>query len=110
MKLYSVSGVKSFEPTRPETTPRFGKSDPKWVASIGREVNSTMECSESFYKAMVAFCRQHAKMQGENERFWLDEAQTWTERLKAKNAFWHQFADKPELPAVYRGASPSDHR
>jgi hypothetical protein len=46
-----------------------------------------MECGEIFYKAMVAFCRQHAKMQGENEHFWLDEAQTWTERLKAKNAF-----------------------
>jgi hypothetical protein len=67
-----------------------------------------MESSESFYKAMVAFCRQHAKLQGENERFWLDEAQTWTERLKAKNAFWHQFANKPEPPAKHSRASPSD--
>jgi hypothetical protein len=30
----------------------------------------------------------------------LDEAQTWADRLKAKNAFRHQFADKPELPAI----------
>ena len=49
-------------------------------------------------------------MQGENERFWLDEAQTWTERLKAKRAFWRQFADKPELPVKYSGASPSDRQ
>jgi hypothetical protein len=67
-----------------------------------------MEYSVAFYKAMMAFCRQHAKMQGENERFWLDEAQTWAERLKAKNAFWHQFAHKPELPRQYRGASSND--
>jgi hypothetical protein len=67
-----------------------------------------MESSATFYKAMVAFCRQHSKMQGENERFWLDEAQTWTERLKAENAFWHQFADKPELSGAYGGPSPSD--
>jgi hypothetical protein len=46
-----------------------------------------MESSESFYKAMVAFCRQHSKMQGENEHFWLDEAQTWTERLKANPSY-----------------------
>jgi hypothetical protein len=69
-----------------------------------------METSASFYKAMVAFCRQHSKMQGENERFWLDEAQTWTERLKAKRAFWRQFAGKPELSAKYDGASTSDRQ
>jgi hypothetical protein len=67
-----------------------------------------MECSEIFYNAMVAFCRQHAKMQGGNERFWFDEAQTWTERLKAKNAFWHEFAENPELAGTYHRASPSD--
>jgi hypothetical protein len=68
-----------------------------------------MESNESLCKAMVAFFRQHSKMQGENERFWLDEAQTWTtERLKAKRAFWRQFADKAELPVKYCGASPSD--
>jgi hypothetical protein len=53
-----------------------------------------MESDEVFCKAMVAFCRQHAKMHGQSERFWLDEAQTWADRLKAKTAFWHQFADK----------------
>jgi hypothetical protein len=67
-----------------------------------------MESDEVFCKAMVAFCRQHSKMQGENERFWLDEAQTWAERLKAKRAFWRQFADKPELSVKYSEASPSD--
>jgi hypothetical protein len=39
-----------------------------------------------------------------NERFWFDEAQTWTERLKAKNAFWHEFAENPELPGTYHGS------
>jgi hypothetical protein len=69
-----------------------------------------MESDEIFCKAMVAFCRQHAKMQGQSERFWLDEAQTWADRLKAKNAFWRQFADKPELTAKYHGASPGDRQ
>jgi len=49
-------------------------------------------------------------MQGQSERFWLDEAQTWADRLKAKNAFWRQFADKPELAAKYHGASPGDRQ
>ena len=49
-------------------------------------------------------------MQGENERFWLDEAQIWADRLKAQNAFWHQFADEPDLPAKYDGASPNDRQ
>jgi hypothetical protein len=80
------------------------------VASIGRDGYLAMESSKPFYKAMVAFCRQHAKMQGEDESFWLDEAQTWADRLKAKNAFWHQFAGKPELPAKYDGASTSDRQ
>jgi hypothetical protein len=73
--------------------------------AIGRDGYLVMESDEIFCKAMVAFCRQHAKMQGQSERFWLEEAQTWTERLKAKNAFWHQLADKPVLPAttpIYR--------
>jgi hypothetical protein len=53
----------------------------------------TMDDSAAFYRAMAAFCRQHAKLQEESERFWLREAQTWAELLKAKNAFWHEFAD-----------------
>ena len=56
-----------------------------------------MDDSAAFYRAMAAFCRQHAKLQEESERFWLREAQTWAELLKANNAFWHQFADKPKL-------------
>jgi hypothetical protein len=75
---------------------------------VKQAVESIMECSKPFYKAMVAFCRQHAKLQGENERFWLAEAQTWAERLKASNAFWHQFADKPEWPEKHSGAKLSD--
>lgn len=40
------------------------------------------------YKAMSAFCRQHSKMDGEDELFWLTEAELLTklatnaERLK----------------------------
>jgi hypothetical protein len=40
------------------------------------------------YKAMSAFCRQHSKMDGEDELFWLSEAELLTrlatnaERLK----------------------------
>ena len=69
-----------------------------------------MESDEIFCRAMVAFCRQHAKMQGENERFWLDEAQISADRLKAQNAFWHQFADELDLPAKYDAASPNDQQ
>lgn len=32
-----------------------------------------MEPSQ-YYRAMEAFCRQHAKMEGEDETFWLTEA------------------------------------
>src|SRR5450631_859796 len=80
------------------------------VASLDRDSYSAMESDEIFCRAMVAFCRQHAKMQGENELFWLDEAQIWADRLKAQNAFWHQFADEPDLPAKYDGASPNDRQ
>lgn len=31
------------------------------------------------YRAMEAFCRQHAKMDGENESFWLAEAELLAE-------------------------------
>jgi hypothetical protein len=49
-------------------------------------------------------------MLGESERFWLGEAQNWEDRLKAKKAFWHQFADKPQQPAKYDAASPNDQQ
>jgi hypothetical protein len=56
-----------------------------------------MDNSAVFYKAMAAFCRQHAKLEEEDESFWLAEARIWAELLKAKRAFWHQFADKPKF-------------
>jgi len=34
------------------------------------------------YRAMAAFCRQRAKMVGEDERFWMTEADSWATRLK----------------------------
>ncbi len=40
------------------------------------------------YRAMEAFCRQRAKMDGEDERFWLAEA----ERLAKLIANGHQTA------------------
>lgn len=33
------------------------------------------------YGAMAAFCRQRAKMVGENEHFWLTEADSWEKLL-----------------------------
>jgi hypothetical protein len=68
-----------------------------------------MESDEEFYKAMVAFCRQHAKLHGENERFWLDEAQVWADRLKPRNAFWHQFAGQPKR-VTSDDVTPPNHR
>jgi len=65
---------------------------------------SIMECSEILYKAMVAFCRQHAKMQGEMNVFGSTKPKPGTQRLKAKNAFWHEFAENPELPGTYHGS------
>lgn len=35
------------------------------------------------YRAMAAFCRQRAKMEGENEEFWLREAENWVTRLSS---------------------------
>ncbi len=32
-------------------------------------------------RAMVAMCRQHAKIAGENGAFWLAEAERWAELL-----------------------------
>jgi len=32
------------------------------------------------YRAMEAFCRQHAKMDGESASFWLAEADAWKSR------------------------------
>jgi hypothetical protein len=56
-----------------------------------------MEDTAVFCKAMAAFCRQHAKLEEENEGFWMAEARIWAELLKAKRAFWHQFADRPKF-------------
>jgi hypothetical protein len=56
-----------------------------------------MEDTAVFCKAMAAFCRQHAKLDEENEGFWMAEARIWAELLKAKRAFWHQFADRPKF-------------
>ena len=38
------------------------------------QLEGTMEVSQ-YYRAMEAFSRQHAKMDGENEIFWLAEAE-----------------------------------
>jgi len=32
-------------------------------------------------RAMLAFCRQRALMDGEDERFWLTEAEMWQKRM-----------------------------
>jgi hypothetical protein len=75
MKLSSISDVEIFEPECPDAAPvaSVGKRRSEIrVASIGREINSTMECSGVFYQAMVAFCRQHVK--GKMNVFWLDKA------------------------------------
>jgi hypothetical protein len=65
------------------------------IGSLG--VEAAMDNSAIFYKAMAAFCRQHAQLEAEDESFWLAEARIWAERLKGKRAFWHQFADKPKF-------------
>ncbi len=36
------------------------------------------------YRALAAFCRQRAKMDGENEQFWLAEADDWATRLSGE--------------------------
>jgi hypothetical protein len=64
-----------------------------------------MENSAIFCKAMAAFCRQHARLEKEDERFWLVEADAWTELFNNKTAFWHQFADKPSRTTAL-GTSP----
>ena len=37
-------------------------------------------------RAMEAFCRQRARMEGENERFWLAEAIYWRDRAGAQKS------------------------
>jgi phage shock protein A len=39
----------------------------------------------SWYRAMASFCRQRAKMEDENEQFWLAEADGWVKRLSSKS-------------------------
>jgi hypothetical protein len=34
---------------------------------------------------MAAFCRQRARMAGENEHFWLTEADNWATRLSSES-------------------------
>ncbi len=36
------------------------------------------------YRAMAAFCRQRARMDGESEQFWLAEADDWARRLSGE--------------------------
>lgn len=36
------------------------------------------------YRAMAAFCQQRAKMAGENEHFWLIEADSWSTLLASE--------------------------
>ena len=35
------------------------------------------------YRAMEAFCRQHARMDGEDPKFWLTEAELWARRARS---------------------------
>lgn len=44
------------------------------LLSEDRQLEGTMEVSQ-YYRAMEAFSRQHAKMDGEDEIFWLAEAE-----------------------------------
>jgi hypothetical protein len=59
--------------TRPRT--KF----PKLGLSCDAQLEARMEPLQR-YRAMAAFCRQRAKMDGEDARFWLGEAESW-ERL-----------------------------
>jgi hypothetical protein len=43
---------------------------------VEAEVEALQRC-----RAMEAFCRQHARMEAESERFWLAEAADWAKRL-----------------------------
>jgi hypothetical protein len=38
------------------------------------------------HRAMEAFCRQHAKMDGEDPAFWLAEAEHWARRAASLHA------------------------
>ncbi|MFZ2158320.1 MAG: hypothetical protein WAV72_19680 [Bradyrhizobium sp.] len=49
-------------------------------------------------RAMAAFCRQRAKMEGENEDFWLTEADSWATRLSSESV------DPLQEKTVVRGA------
>ena len=44
------------------------------MLSEERQLEGTMDVSQ-YYRAMEAFSRQHAKMDGESEIFWLAEAE-----------------------------------
>ncbi len=38
----------------------------------------------TLFRALAAFCRQRARMDGENEQFWLAEADAWARRLSGE--------------------------
>ena len=46
-----------------------------------------------YYRAMEAFCRQRAKMEGEDESFWLSEAELLANELATD-------ADRTKLPGI----------
>ncbi len=58
-----------------------------------------MDDKVTHYRAMAAFCSQRAKMEGENEDFWLTEADSWAKRLSSKSV---------DPPRNARGRKASD--
>jgi hypothetical protein len=57
------------------------------------------------YRAMEAFCRQRAKMEGEDARFWLAEAEIWNRRVgNLRSGPTHQ---TPTTPCPAREIRPT---
>ena len=57
-------------------------------------------------RAMVAFCTQRARMEDENEAFWLAEAEAWTARLNHRLRLVSQKPDIKSFKLPKRADGP----
>jgi hypothetical protein len=60
------------------------------------------------YRAMEAFCRQHARMDGESEGFWLAAADDWANRLSDERLSRHRAGERLKDVEAERSFAPGE--
>lgn len=57
-------------------------------------------------RAMAAFCKQRARMEDENEAFWLSEAVAWTAKLRPRLRLVSPKLDIASIKPIMRADGP----